>query len=167
MIQETYIQKKIAFLETKADRTTASLNVQQDNLKKLADMSKELGREDEGEESIVDSEAITDKMLIWKPLEESRFHIWAMVNQGKTLDDLYEEEKTNADLLTGILEAYNRPVKNRPGDFLLKMNNRPIAFLYSTKVNLEELVGKKITVLAAPRSNNNFAFPAYFVFSIE
>jgi hypothetical protein len=110
---------------------------------------------------------ITDKMLAWQPLEESLYHSWAASNNEKTVQDFYAEEEQNATILTGIVEPYSRPVKNRPGDFLLKCDNRPIAFLYSTRINLEKHVGRKVTLIAAPRPNHNFAFPAFFVMNVE
>ena len=71
--------------------------------------------------------------------------------------------------LSGFLEPYKHPIKNRPGDYLLvsKSQNLPIAYLYSTHVDLEPLQGTEVTVRAAPRPNNHFAYPAYFVLSIE
>jgi len=42
-----------------------------------------------------------------------------------------------------------------------------VAYLYSTQVNLEDFVGKRVTLLVSPRPNNNFAFPAYYVFEVE
>ena len=53
------------------------------------------------------------------------------------------------------------------GDYVLKDKDLTKAYLYSTQINLQDYVGKKVTVLVTPRSNNNFAFPAYFVLSVE
>lgn len=206
IIQETYIQKKIAFLESKADRSTVSLDNENNRQQALA-MEKtyqqrlmQIGNELQGEENssnaahgLVASAAnsleavgasisnssnaivantkinldITDKMKVWEPLEQSIYQIWASSNEEKGFRDFYEEEQTNATVLTGIIEPYSRPVKNRPGDFILRIDNLPVAFLYSTKINLQDKVGQKVTVLATPRPNNNFAFPAYYVLSIE
>ncbi len=84
-----------------------------------------------------------------------------------TVEQFYENERENAAVLTGVIEPYSRPVKNRPGDYLLRCDNLPLAILYSTRVDLEKFVGKKISIIAAPRPNNNFAFPAYYVLSLE
>ncbi|MGD0665819.1 MAG: hypothetical protein ABSA17_08880, partial [Rhabdochlamydiaceae bacterium] len=70
-------------------------------------------------------------------------------------------------ILTGIVEPYASMVKHKPGDYVLKDKDLPKAYLYSTQVNLQEYVGKKVSILVVPRSNNNFAFPAYFVLSVE
>ena len=71
--------------------------------------------------------------------------------------------------LKGILEPYHRNVKNRPGDYVLinPSTKLPIAYLYSTKVNLQRKVGQAITVQGLARPHNNFAFPAYFILSVE
>ena len=106
-------------------------------------------------------------MRIWEPIEQSIFQIWASQDENKELEDFYDEEQLNATILTGIIESYSRPVKNRPGDFILRIDNLPVAFLYSTKINLQDKVGQKVTMKASSRRNNNFAFPAYYVLSIE
>lgn len=202
LIQETYIQKKIAFLESKADRATASTDREtaqqrllleknyQDSLSKIDDQlkngedsssTKKLATfagqtvEATGQSAASHShsqvaegpDTINDKMLVWEPLEQSIYQIWAASNENKNLNDFYEEEQMNATVLSGIVEPYVRPVKNRPGDFILRIDNLPVAFLYSTKVNLQDKIGKKVTVTATPRPNNNFAFPAYYVISVE
>lgn len=149
-LEENYLQKKIAFLEAKNDKPS-SPNYSYAPLSSPA---------------VQGEQEVTDKMLMWKPLEESLYYLWA-ANNNKSMEEYYEEEKLNATILTGIVETYNRPVKNRPGDFLLRGESLPVAFLYSTRINLQEMVGKKVTLMAVPRPNNNFAFPAYFVISAE
>ncbi|NGX53996.1 MAG: hypothetical protein K1000chlam4_00717 [Chlamydiae bacterium] len=167
LIQETYGQRKVAFLETNSEAPTIQG-------RKLAEMGKEL-KQTSAEIAVIGEAAATtmglasvnDKMLVWHPLEESLFHLWAVGNEGKSMEQFYEEEELNATVLSGILEPYSKPVKNRPGDFILRNENMPVAFLYSTKVNLEHQIGKQVTVVATPRPNNNFAFPAYYVISVE
>ncbi|MBA2727993.1 MAG: hypothetical protein H0U49_07460 [Parachlamydiaceae bacterium] len=60
-------------------------------------------------------------------------------------------------------------MKNKPGDFLLlsSISNLPIAYLYSTAVNLQDKLGRIATVQVVKRPNNNFAFPAYYVIFVE
>jgi len=160
LAQETYIQKKIAFLECKADRSTASLRpVEAPPFQQLVEVEKK-----ETAQEVVEA---TDKMLIWEPLEESLYHIWAVSHEEESMNDFYEEEALTSQVITGFIEAYNRPVQNRPGDFIIKSDNRPVAFLYSTKVDLQNLIGQKVSVIASSRPNNNFAFPAFFVHSAE
>lgn len=178
LFEETYMQKKIAFLEYRAEKNMASRD-EIASLKKFAkpDQSSEsetsspiatVGQKTTSTLGLATSEAgFSDKMLIWQPLEESIYHLWASTHEGSSLEDFYKEEAEKATILSGIVEPYNRPVKNRPGDFLLRSDNIPVAFLYSTKINLNEVVGKKITVIGLSRPNNHFAFPAYFVLSAQ
>ncbi|MEK7339256.1 MAG: hypothetical protein AABZ92_00910, partial [Verrucomicrobiota bacterium] len=58
-------------------------------------------------------------------------------------------------------------VKNKPGDFILRDKDIPLAYVYSTVVNLQDLVGKRVSLIATPRPNNNFAFPSYFVLDVK
>lgn len=168
LMQDAYIEKKIAFLEAKSeDQAIADAGK---HLQKVLDMGREISRVTEVGQAASETlgmGALTDKMRSWVPFEEAMFHLWAAANEGKDVNDFYREEEINATMLTGIVEAYDRPVKNKPGDYLLRSENLPVAFLYSTKVDLHEMIGKNITVVAAPRPNHNFAFPAYFVISVE
>ncbi len=182
VIQDIYVQKKIAFLESKAQRSPVSFEIDPSHLDRLAQLGieiKPVQKEIEvtdvadaasstiGFATMLADEEVTDKMLIWEPLEESLFHLWTASKGEGSMETFYQEEKLNATLLTGIVEPYSRPVKNRPGDYLLRNENLPIAYLYSTRVNLDKLVGKKVKVLVSPRPNNHFAFPAYYVLSVE
>ncbi len=106
---------------------------------------------------------VTEKMLAWQPLEESLYRTWARKHGERGISDFYVDESLNATTLTGVIEAYDQGVKNRPGNYILKQNNVPIAYLYSTKINLAEKIGHEVILEATPRSNNNFAFPAYYV----
>ena len=171
-IEDAYVQKKIAFLESKSDRTVATRDGSQ--MQKVAQMGKELraANKEVGEVGTAAASAlghttVTDKMLVWSSMEESLYHLWAVTHEGKSITDFYDEEMTNGTVLTGFVEAFNKPVKNRPGDYILRSETMPVGFLYSTKVNLQELIGKRVTLMAAPRPNNNFAFPAYFVLSAD
>lgn len=173
LIEETYLQKKIAFLESKADRSVASRNLEMDHIQKLASMGRELKGQVNGEKSVTSDVETKERPLsentsVWHSLEESFYHLWAGANAGKSMEDFYEDSAKEAVYLTGVIEAYARPVKNRPGDFMLRNDSaQPIGFLYSTKINLQDFVGKKVTLVTTPRPNNNFAFPAYFVLGVE
>lgn len=182
LIQDVYVQKKVAFLEGKAQNKSSIAEIEPGHVEQLAKVGIHIKSSTEeapvseiasaasktmGLASTIGGADITDKMLSWQPLEESLYHLWASTNGEKKMEEFYAEEEQSAMVLTGIVEPYSRPVKNRPGDFLLKNDAMPVAFLYSTRVNLEKLVGQKITVLASPRPNHNFAFPAYFVITVE
>ncbi|NDE82278.1 MAG: hypothetical protein EB051_01510 [Chlamydiia bacterium] len=67
--------------------------------------------------------------------------------------------------ISGIVEPYTAPVKCKPGDFIIRDKDLPVAYIYSTQINLQNLVGQKVTLKGVARPNNNFAFPAYFILS--
>lgn len=148
VLQEEYTQRKIAFLEDKSEGKIS----------------------DEGEKSSSFHEIVlnpNDRMKMWEPVEESLYLGWSSRNEDRSLDEFYASEKEHAVRITGIVEPYSAPVKRKPGDFLIKDKELPLAYVYSTHINLQDYVGKKVTLIVAPRSNNNFAFPAYFVLSVE
>ncbi|MEZ5315689.1 MAG: hypothetical protein R3E91_05745 [Chlamydiales bacterium] len=181
VIQDIYAHKKMAFLDNKNQNHPIQLTpthidrlaklgiaidpIYEENKFKFSEIG-ETAANTMGVASLSDQE-ITDKMLAWKPLEDSFFHLWLARNEEQDIESFYNLEEANATILAGIIEPYDRPVKNRPGDYLLRNETLPIAFLYSTKINLDRLVGKRVTLMASPRPNNNFAFPAYHVLSIE
>jgi SH3-like domain-containing protein len=177
LLEDIYIQKKISFLEGRSNSVDSEKLVR---IAQLAGEERTLSEKESKVENLASAAAdviglaatisdnqITDKMLAWQPLEESIYHLWAVSHGEKSIEEFYDEEKESAMMISGIVEPYNRPVKNRPGDFILKNGNHPIAFLYSTRINLEKLVGQNVTVVALPRPNHHFAFPAYFVLNIE
>lgn len=104
----------------------------------------------------------------WSPVENGLYEDWNKQHVG-TIDDFYREQIDHAQSLTGIVSPYNPSVKNRPGDYVLinKITNLPIAFIYSTRVNMNDYVGKEVTVRGSERPNNHFAHPAYFVLFVE
>jgi hypothetical protein len=121
---------------------------------------------EERSDAIFAREEVNDKMRLWESIEDMLFDSWAQCNESKTREEYYQEQMLEAIPLTGIIEPYNAPVKNKPGDYILN-DQGPVAYLYSSHINLQNYVGKKITVLAVTRPNNFFAFPAYFVLSVE
>jgi uncharacterized protein YgiM (DUF1202 family) len=168
LLKETYLNKKIAFLESKAELSTTA---KQELLAKHKAESTELFGEGATQiDPSLWSRRIEKKdgFGFWDTLEESLYLSWAAFHSGKTFDEYYTEQKANASVLTGMIEHYTYEVKDRPGDFILRgSSDTPVAYLYSTKVDLEKYAGKTVTLLAAPRPNNHFAFPAYYVFSVE
>ena len=192
--QNSYMQKKIAYLEAKArsaqqdlqsqNTYVEQLKIQEERLKHLeqqklelesktiaASASSNLGNETLAamQDKPASSMFSNVKMAVWMPLEEKLFAAWQEKNKGYTQEDFYQQEKQNAIALRGILEPYSRSIKNKPGDFLLvnQANHQPIAFLYSTMIDLYDKIGQEITIQAIPRPNNHFAFPAYFVISLD
>lgn len=119
--------------------------------------------------NLFDATLMGAKMANWIPIEQALYGNWARNQEEPTYQRFYEQQMGDIVTLTGILESYSRSVKNKPGDFLLvsSATNLPIAYLYSTSVNLQDKLGHVTTVHAVKRPNNNFAFPAYFVISME
>lgn len=163
-LQEAYLQKKIAYLEAKAYATAnPAKHLSEEQATHLEHQDAEVNH------LAIDlnSDKITDKMKIWQPLEEALFLAWTQSNEDKGFEEYYHEERIDAIALSGIVEAYSAPVKNKPGDFILKDHDVPVAYVYSTQHNLQNYIGKRVTLVASPRPNNNFAFPAYYVHAVE
>lgn len=228
LVQDTYLQKKIAFLESKTQSSSEKwawqnsklaqqikeyedrlaqfedeleqsapptsskvmrevITNREEGLQKESPKKGNLSRRTEAVESIDEvhmeltkkkpqenfsriedmNREANDKMLLWEPVEKARFHQWAVKHPQGTVQDFYLEEKLNSVKISGIVEPYNRPVKNKPGDYVLRVDNKTVAYLYSTKVNLQEKIGQHLDLTASPRDNNHFAFPAYHVLSAE
>jgi uncharacterized protein YgiM (DUF1202 family) len=170
LLKDTYLHKKIAYLESKAqlspmvkDELIARHKAESQELfaNTTTAPNKELFAKRNGRKDA------TDKMCFWDTMEESLFLSWTAFHTGRKMDDFYAEQKANAIVLTGRVKRYDHPVKNRPGDYILQGNDSPLAYLYSTQVNLDKYEEKEVSILVSPRPNNHFAFPAYFVLNIE
>jgi hypothetical protein len=171
LLKDTYLQKKIAYLE---QRSELSPTAKEELLAKHRAESRELCLDEsvkpgpnlwgKRNQPKID---LTDRMRFWDTLEESLYLSWAAFHTGKKMDDFYQEQKANATIVSGKIENYDHPVKNKPGDYVLRGTDAPVAYLYSTQVDLDKFAGKTVTLLVSPRPNNHFAFPAYFVLSVE
>jgi hypothetical protein len=167
LLKETYLNKKIAFLESKAELSDSA---KKELLAKHKAEKKEL---------FADAPVSIDPELwgkrapkkenftAWDSLEESLYLSWTAFHTGKKFDDFYAEQKANASVLTGKVELYEYDVKNKPGDYVLRGEGTPVAYLYSTQIDLEKYVGQTVSLLVSSRPNNHFAFPAYFVLAVE
>lgn len=150
-IQTAYLSKKIAYMEAQPKQTVTVIehrdNVSQPPINGI----------------------ITSKMSFWLPSEQKLYEEWTMHNQPMSMDDYYKKQAEDAITLKGIIEPYDRPIKNRPGDYLLtdSKTHLPIAYLYSTQINLQENIGQEVSVKGVPRDNHHFAYPAYFILSFE
>lgn len=160
LLQDNYLQKKIVFLENKA-------NIAEEEKEEIFKDVSSFKPQDKKSSSYFFSQNIPSPMKSWLPFEEALYNNWTTFHPNKSPEDFYSEQKANAVKLSGEVFSYNQNVKNKPGDYILKNDNIPQGFLYSTQIDLSKYVGKKISLLASPRPNNNFAFPAYFVISIE
>ena len=108
-------------------------------------------------------------MNYWTTAENTFYSSWSEHNENKSMNDFYAEQKNEAITLQGVLEPYHSSVKSKPGDFVLvnQSSHLPIAYLYSTQVNLDSYVGKEVSVIVSSRPNRHFAFPAYFVLGAQ
>jgi hypothetical protein len=81
----------------------------------------------------------------------------------------YASELNDAQEISGQLVPYDRPVKNRPGDFMLvdAKTKVPVAYLYSNRLDLNQFAGQPVHLKVSPRPNHHFALPAYFVLDIK
>lgn len=150
-VQEEYLQKRIDYLEQKASLASNAAIATQEKTSSAASAPQSV-----------------EVAKSWNAIEEGLYKSWAKVqNEQKGIREFYEDQKTVATSITGILEPFKSPVKNKPGDYIVKNNNLPVAYVYSTQVNLGDYVGKQITLVGAPRDNHSFAFPAYFILEVE
>jgi len=163
LLQDNYLQKKIAYLEAKANIS----NMEKDELLKAVekantyDTDKEVANQNPNKN-------LTNKMKFWQTVEDALYATWTTFHPEKKINDFYKEQEINAIAIAGVIESFSQGVKNKPGDFIVKLQDpTKKAFLYSTKVNLDEFVGKKVTLKVSPRPNNNFAYPAFFVNQVE
>lgn len=146
--QEAYLQQRLSHIETQSSHSYAAKKAEEkSNLHLVAE--------------------ITDKMKLWEPIEEALYLSWSNINDNRNQTEYYEEQRLAAVELSGIVEPYTSHVKNKPGDFIIRGEGLPGAYLYSTRVNLQELIGKQVKLIGTLRPNNNFAFDAYYVLDIE
>lgn len=160
MVQEHYLQKKIAYLEAKQANPVEDSSFKTD----IVTLTPELSQDH------LDSSLTANKLSAWEPVERLAFEKWEASHQGSSIEDFYQDQQLSSIHISGILESYDRIVKNKPGDYILvndQVNPPKNYYLYSTKINLANLIGQRITVEVAERDNNNFAFPAYYVISVQ
>lgn len=180
---ESYTAKKLAYLENQTRNSAASIEA---NKKLAAELQAQKSKVNQLEQEIEKNRQVASapqpfiaggykpdqlpiNMSSWIPAEESLMARWSQQTGKHSARDFYEDQKKEAFALKGVIDTYTRPVKNKPGDYMLlnSSSKLPIAFLYSTNINLQDYVGHEVSLLVAPRANNNFAFPAYFVLHLE
>jgi hypothetical protein len=174
LLQDNYLQKKISFLENKANITD---NEKEELFTKLSSLSKSLQLISEEDtpstlsakhvQSQKQPSSLPQHMAAWLSIEDELFQTWATYNPQKTVEDFYNEQKVNATKIKGVVYKYEKKSASKPGNYLLKKDSTPVAFLYSTEVDLENAIGEEVSLSVTPRPNNRYAFPAYFVNSIE
>lgn len=169
--KDEYLKKKIEYLETHSDsiRHAEDLKKEKNHLEvKLKEQEKRLQELQQKVTYEAFSNNSSSTIPLWVPVEQGYYAAWAERNGHGPMSSFYREELDRAVELKGMIEPYTRNVKNKPGDYLLvSSNGRPIAFLYSTLVNLQDYVGTEVSIKAASRPNYDFAFPAYFVLGAQ
>jgi hypothetical protein len=164
-LQEDFLMKKIAYLEDKAKASETK--------KPLLLLPEEQGviaiPTGQKAEELKENDKFAPQSL-WQEQEDRLFAEWQdkiSLERGikRDKDTFYTLEEADSVALQGIIEPYDFSKKNKPGDFLLVSaeQHQPIAYLYSTKINLADYSGKPVKLRAVARANNGFALPAYMV----
>lgn len=175
-LQKEYCDLKINFLETKAGKAVSDLETLNAKLSHKVEIENELSDEEytTGLTELSMSHLTldfpkeqTDKMKVWQPLEVSQFQAWVSEHPNASMENFYGEQALNAEKLQGIVEPFQTLLKHKPGDYVLTVNGQTVAYLYSTHVNLQDLVGKKVSLKVTQRDNRNFAFPAFYVLEVQ
>lgn len=168
-IQESYLKKKVIYLEAEAalgaEKLGAKLpNLEDDRLAVQMTLEAEAPKQVENHPQTQNA-----RMSQWIPAEEKIFAEWQSNNPEKGRTEFEKEQNEESISLKGVIRPYDRAVRNKPGDWILvnRVNELPIAYLYSTNVNLQNFEGQEVTVKASIRPNHHFAYPAYFVISAE
>lgn len=176
--QDAYLHKKVEYLEEKTRHASRSWNqpeeahtAMQQNTRPQTSSNHPQSTADLYNQWVHEREAsdMNARMALWIPVEIAYYEEWAKKNEDRPIEDFYEEQRSSALALRGIIEPYDRPVRNKPGDYLLvnRANRLPIAYVYSTQVNLQDMIGQEVTLEAVLRPNNNFAYPAYYILNVD
>jgi len=183
--QDKYLQKKVAYLEARARNEGEGGPMSQEEL--TQEIEEQQARiqtlENQIEQASSDAPAysyeewawennpsgVEDRIIAWIPVEKELYEEWLIDHEGASFEAFYQDEEERSVLLSGILQLYNQSIRNKPGDYVLlhRVTKLPIAYLYTTRFNLESSVGRDVTLRASVRPNHNFAYPAYFVLSLE
>ena len=139
LLQDNYLQKKIAYLESKTGLGESEKAELLKQLSSLTDFEVKK-RPTKAVSRVFENKNLTDKMRFWRPSEEALYNSWTNFHTNKGVEDFYNEQKANAIVLNGVVSSFNNSMKNRPGDYVIKNDNVPIAYLYSTVIDLEKLI---------------------------
>lgn len=153
-IQTAYLRKKVAYMECNAQSPAVATASQATVQTGMAQAPQLVG---------------TTTPDLWMPIEQHYFEKWAVDRPDSSMEEFYSAENEHAVVLKGVIAPYARAIKNKPGDFVLldPSTRMPLAYLYSTRVNLQKQIGQPAEIHAVVRDNNHFAYPAYFVLSLN
>lgn len=169
--KDNYTKMKIAYLEAQSGQVVHAEKLKEEKLGLEEKMREQQQRLAQLEQRVHLEQIPTSPSLnpsLWMNTERKLYLSWMEHEGNKPMDIFYQDQRMEGITLRGTIEPYLKKVKNKPGDYILvNQQGRPVAFLYSTLVNLNDLVGKETVLIGSERSNNDFAFPAYFVLSTE
>ena len=158
-IEQAYLLKKVAYLEEKTALPPLCEPIEE-----------EMALVADGPTSPPAPQLLASARAYWMEIEKNHYLKWRRDRGGEGDPYVfYKSQSVRSDTLKGVLEPYLRPVKEKPGDFVLldKESREPIAYLYSTRLNLLDQVGQEVEVKGLHRPNNLFNHPAYFVWEID
>lgn len=171
MIQDRYLQAKIVFLENKPAPVPARGGEGEEQEEETKPLPPKTVQPPQKVEMATNAFKPISEGSKWDTQEQNHYLAWKSVHSDEpsTMDDFYLEEEKNSLVLRGTLESYDRPIKNRPGDFILlsQATGQPIAYLYGTAVDLGSRVKQVVTIKVVSRPNFHFAYPAFLVLEIE
>lgn len=172
--QEAYAEKKLQYAESRQTDAASNKKLTDElgaHKSKIARLERQIESERQlpGIPSPDKPVQLPLNMSNWLPIEQSYFSSWSAQTGNPSVKDFYDQQENEAITLRGIVDPYNRPIENKPGDYLLlnPVSKLPMAFLYSTRINLQDYVGHEVAISCVSRPNNHFAFPAYYVLSVR
>ncbi len=160
--QENYTQKRIAHLEKKAKMA--------DEMQKMAQKEELLSFSVNADDRKESEEEAPSAIHVIHVNDEEELSIAARSPSPSERNfQVIQEGDEKTVSLRGIVRPFTMSVKNKPGDFILEspLDRVPIAYLYSSQVNLEQLVDQEVSLVGLERSNKNFAYPAYQVITTQ
>jgi hypothetical protein len=170
--KDAYLRKKVAFLEEQNRKLSQQVDGEKELVEEVASVEPSdvlhLMAPPPQEIGVMETNLFKEKAQIWEPIEDMYYQEWAKHYPQASKDDFYTHAKLDAQTVSGVVEPYTRQIKNKPGDFILRdLNDVPVGYIYSTQVDLDELIGKEVSLTVISRPNHHFAFPAYYVLSTE
>jgi len=165
--QDQYLQLSQSYQATQK----VLARVADEKSKEVEQKNAQVAMIDSGAPLCQESKGASSKSLSYS-LEQQEAKLLAQaIEAGNTASSeaFYAAEFRSSDELFGQLIPYDRAVKNRPGDFMLvdAKTKVPLAYLYSSRIDLCPCVGKLVRLLVAKRPNHNFALPAFFVLEVK
>jgi hypothetical protein len=166
-IQQEYLLKKVAYLEGKAVFTLPS----------IIDITAEAPQEASNSDAVEIASTVptapvpqANPRSYWVEVEKKYFNKWrAEKNNLGSEEAFYLAQSKFAEPLRGIIQPYFRPVKHKPGDFVIvdPKTHETLAYIYATKYYLQDYLGQEVEFVGVKRPNNQFAYPAYYVLEIQ